>query len=368
MPSIELLDKYIIDRRRGLPLHAQLQQALRKLLDENFNDGDAFFTETELLDRFGVSRATVRQAMGELSREGLLLRRPSIGTVVTKANQKTNNSSTTRGNKTVSAESVGVFVPDYQSEFASLLLQNVVEQCRTKGVTVCTYYTHRGQDLRQAYLQISRPPEEERFIFLYGSIELYDALHDSGYRTVALESPAAEYGGLVVETDAGMAVQIGVDYLKSLGHRNIALLVNEPAESRSVQLKIDRFAQIVPAGKLVMCGTQNWENSYDAAYSHMAELWDGKPSAVMTTSDPGAWAALRWFAENDVRVPQDVSVLGFEDAKSSRFMNPALSTIAHPYFELARRAVETLWQDHVDIRHQALVPKLIVRATTGHVS
>ena len=137
----------------------------------------------------------------------------------------------------------------------------------------------------------------------------------------------------VVETDARMAAQMGVDFLRALGHERITLLVNEPATVISVQEKIEQFRVSYPHGRVVICGTQVWDNSYQASYAHMGEVWNVAPSeqptAIMTTSDPGAWAALRWLAERHVSVPGQVSVLGFEDVRSSRFMHPSLSSIAH---------------------------------------
>jgi DNA-binding LacI/PurR family transcriptional regulator len=64
-----------------------------------------------------------------------------------------------------------------------------------------------------------------------------------------------------------------------------------------------------------------------------------------------------------VRVPQEVSVLGFEGARPSQFTQPALSTVAHPLEDLARRAVEMLFED--DAGPEFLTPTLIVRDSTG---
>lgn len=68
--SVEVLERALIHRRRGLPLHLQVQSALRQAIEEHFEDGQSFWTEALLVERLGVSRATVRQALGELSRQG----------------------------------------------------------------------------------------------------------------------------------------------------------------------------------------------------------------------------------------------------------------------------------------------------------
>ena len=249
MPSIDLLDKFIIDRRRGAPLHEQILRALRKMIEAHFQDGDAFFTEMEIVERLGVSRATVRQALGELSRDGTLLRRPSIGTVVSKKVVTTGHSGMPFVGEQTGLSYVGVVIPEYDSEMTAMLLQKIVEESRFRGYTVQAYYTHRGEDLQRAYRQIRRSPAEERFILYLtpeATVELSEALWDSGYRTVSIEAPSRTYSGTVVETDARMAVQMGIDYLRSLGHERITLLVNEPAvnpERDILPVARDRLAE-----------------------------------------------------------------------------------------------------------------------------
>jgi DNA-binding LacI/PurR family transcriptional regulator len=376
MASTQLLNKLIIDRRRGLPLHIQIQRALRELIDLHFADGDAFFTEAELVESLGISRPTVRQALSELNREGLLLRRPAIGTIITKTPSAhipaSASPASTKLRKNMAEKQtacMGIFLPEYDSEFLAMLLQKIMEESRLRNLPVQTYYTHRGDDLKWAYKQISRSPNEERFLLLDSSLELSQALWDAGYRTVAVEAQAENYAGASVETDAAMAVQIGIDYLRALSHKRITLLINEPVERSSVQQKVSQFQQALPEGRIVVCGTQEWENSFEAAYAHMSEVWGSepglRPTALMTTSDPGAWAALRWFAEHGVSVPHDVSVLGFEDARSSRFMHPSLSTLAHPIEALVQAALTMLWEVHWNPSRQRLAPHLVIRDSTG---
>jgi len=368
--SIDILDKFIIDRRRGVPLHTQILRALRKLIETDFMDGDSFFNEMLIAERLGVSRATVRQALGELSREGILIRRPSVGTVVNKSALAPQGSVASSSKSAPALAYVGFVVPEYDSELAGMLLQKIAEECRRRGHTLHTYYTHRGEDLQRAYSQIQKPPSEECFVLFLppeATEELSGALGDAGYRTVSIDMPSRSYKGAVTETDSRMAVQLGIDYLRSLGHERITLLVNEPALRMSVQEKIEHFRRILPDGQVVICGTDDWESSYAAAYNHMEDVWNGAPTAIMTVSDPGAWAAMRWLDEQGIDVPSKVSVLGFEDARSSRFMRPALSTIAHPLEDLASAALDLLWQDGAEGIVNRLAPNLIIRESTGPV-
>ena len=248
-----------------------------------------------------------------------------------------------------------------------MLLQQIMVECRRRDFELHSYYVHKSESAEQAAQQITRGPEEERIIVI--APLLLKWLVERGYHTVCIENPARNAAHRVVETDARMAAQMGVDYLRALGHERITLLVNEPAAILSVQEKIDQFRSAQPQGRVVICGTQVWDNSYQAAYAHMGEVWNRdpaeRPTAVMTVSDPGAWAALRWLSEQGVSVPGQVSVLGFEDVRSSRFMHPSLSTIAHPIEAIARTALEMLWEEDSGPRQRRLAPNLMIRESTG---
>jgi DNA-binding LacI/PurR family transcriptional regulator len=255
------------------------------------------------------------------------------------------------------------------------MLEQFAVASRQRNLRFQIYHTHRGQKVADAFRDISSPPDLERIILMSPSsiVELNDALIDSGYRTVAVELPDSGYSGSYVVTDSRMAVHIGIDYLWSLGHRKITLLVNEPLVSPSVQQKVETFKTIAQErrvdGKfhIVTCGTDYWQSSYDSALAHMDEVWPGEngdhPTAIFAVSDPGAWAVLHWLARKGVAVPTDVSVLGFEGAKTSQFTHPSLSTIAHPFEAIARKAVEVLWSDSVMV--ERLAPNLVVRESTG---
>lgn len=358
-PSLRLLDRVIIDSRRGLPLHLQLRHALRSLIENNFEDGQLFWPEMLLAEHLKLSRGTVRQALGELAREGLLRRSAAGSTVVKETEQGPG------------LAAIGVFVAQYDSDFISVLLQQIAGECRARGLPLKLYHTHRGEETAHAYAQVQSRPDQEGLILLETArtnLELFEAFRDRGFRTVMLGMNNPDPNGASLDTDAALAVRLGMEHLLSLGHKRIILLVNEPAEEPSVAEKIAAFEAIVRdqelcESKTLFCGTHYWDNSFDAAYAHMDAAWSLRPTAIFTVSDPGAWAALKWLAERRVAVPRDVSVLGFEDVGPSRYTHPALTTIAHPIVEMARQAVAMLVEGGRD--HVRLAPHLVVRESTG---
>ena len=143
-----------------------------------------------------------------------------------------------------------------------------------------------------------------------------------------------------------------------------------------VAFKMERaFEEITAAGGLaeavvVHCGTKPFEDSHDAAYRQIDKLLavNPRPTAIFTVSDAGAWAALRRLSELGISVPQEISVLGFSDDRPSRFMHPALSTIAQPVAEIARRAIEMLVENQPGTRVEFMPPSLVIRESTAVVT
>jgi len=100
-------------------------------------------------------------------------------------------------------------------------------------------------------------------------------------------------------------------------------------------------------------------------------LATGKPfTALFAFNDISAMGAIRALREAKLRVPQDVSVVGFDDIQSAAYQNPALTTVRQPLREMGRIAAETLLRR---IRRSGsdsaggetmVEPKLIIRETT----
>ena len=358
LPSLDILGHAIVDSQRGTPLHLQVRQALRALIDEHFIDGQLFWPEKMIAERLGVSRGTVRQAIGELARDGLLERHHARGSFVHKDKALT------------SLTTVSLFISQYESDFLKEMLPQVLAAARTNGLRLEVFDTLRGELTSHSYRQIERPSSEQGVILMLEprpTLTLHNAFHERGYRTVSIEPGVSNYPGPSVGTNQIAAVHIAVDYLSSLGHRRILFLVNEPAEHSSVQAKISAFDAmrregVVPEGITVLCGTAFQQSSYQTAYDHMPEVWAHRPTAIFTASDPGAWAAMKWLHENSIKIPEDISVLGYEDVAPSKHLNPPLSTIAQPMEKLALEAVDMLVKGRTG--HLLLQPTLVARQST----
>jgi LacI family transcriptional regulator len=356
IPS-DLLLRSDIDSERDMPLHLQVQHLLRGAINDHFQDGQPFWPELLLMEKLGVSRNTVRQALSELTREGILLQQSTKTRLVSKATTQ-----------------VGIFLQVYNSDFRADLLHYIARVCHDeRGCEFKIFYTTQLDKVLENFFNLGLSEHKIRLLLFDGAKNnnwLQERLSARGYRTVMMDTCPQGYQGPFVGTDAAEAVRVGVNHLVNLGHQRITLLVNEPAHEETVKAKIAVFEEIVrqkkmASGQVHICRNLADANSFDLGYNAMDAIWSQptRPTAIFTVSDPGAWGVLKWLSERHIKVPQEVSVLGFEGARPSRFTHPALSTVAHPVEDLARRSVEMLFEDNAG--PEFLPPTLIVRDSTG---
>jgi DNA-binding LacI/PurR family transcriptional regulator len=161
-------------------------------------------------------------------------------------------------------------------------------------------------------------------------------------------------------------------HLVQLGHKRVAF-VGGPSELRSVQERhrgyVDalRKAQIDPDPKLRLSGPFG-EQFGMSAMAHLLAM-SPPPTAVFAASDLIALGFLAASETHGVRVPEDLSVVGFDDLRFSGFVRPRLTTVHSPVERLAaigvEMLVERLHRPELSPRTEVLPVSLVERASTG---
>jgi LacI family transcriptional regulator len=372
-PPIELLDRAIIlHHGRELPLHSQVRQALRGVIDAHFDDGQQFWTEGALIEKLGVSRITVRRALEDLRREGVLNRQRAKGSFVCKSD------SSVASGKAPLAPYVGILVPHCASPYLTALLEQLGLASTTQKQRLTIHLYERGQNIGEMLSRLEHGAEEEALILLHSPYDLaqdlYDALRQRNYRVICVDSPARNAPFVGVDNEAGIA--LGLDHLRALGHRRIAYIANESSQHPNVAERIRVFMRLGQEWNLETQifdpGTRVWESAYDAALNVIQDVVDWGATAIFMASDAGAWAIMKWLREHGIEVPGQISVLGFDDAKPSAHTFPALSSIATSPDLIAQSTLELLNSPDLNTafwpQRTLVAPRLVVRESTTRVN
>jgi DNA-binding LacI/PurR family transcriptional regulator len=182
--------------------------------------------------------------------------------------------------------------------------------------------------------------------------------------------------------DQGRGVELAVTHLLSLGHRDIAEICGPIAGPEAIHMKEHYHARVrhqVLQARLKAEGIQPGPSAVgdftiQSGYYAAQELVDsGKPfTSIMVGNDRMALGAIRGLRERGIRVPDDVSIVGFDDMPEAEYFDPPLTTVRQDIDSLARESIEYLTSliarpTHT-VHQRALYPELVVRESTRALS
>jgi len=270
---------------------------------------------------------------------------------------------------------LGVLVPELSDGYSAMVLNGVEDVLAKQGFFYLTASHLHRDDLLERLPNVLLERQVEGIIAVDTPIRFepeVPVVNVSGHKAVD--------GVTNVVLDHQKAAELGVGHLYDLGHRRIAVIKGQEFSSDTET----RWLSIVEAarrrGVIVGDGltTQLMGDSPspEVGYSAMKALLANseKFTAVFAFNDVSAIGAIRALSEAGLRVPVDVSVLGFDDIYAAAYHNPALTTVRQPLFEMGRLAAQTLLSrltngQKPDAPAELTVePQLIVRSSTALIS
>jgi DNA-binding LacI/PurR family transcriptional regulator len=185
---------------------------------------------------------------------------------------------------------------------------------------------------------------------------------------VAVEGNASgAYASVGIDQTAG--ARSATQHLLDLGHDTV-FHIRGPSEWMQTQNRVDGWrAALEAAGADVpmpLAGDWTAKSGYEAGrvLSRVSGL-----TAVFAGNDQTALGLLLAFSEEGIRVPEDVSVVGFDDGADVPYYNPPLTTVRQDFLAVGRRAIEMLVEQlesgSRDLEHPLLTPELVVRSSTA---
>lgn len=177
----------------------------------------------------------------------------------------------------------------------------------------------------------------------------------------------AQVNSLVFDAEQG--ARLGVEHLLALGHRHIALLAG-PQTSVSARARLSGWQRALQQAGIepgaVAFGDWSAASGYEKAHTLLNEK--PYPDAVLVANDQMALGVLRACAEKGIRVPGQLSVIGYDDTTDSAWFTPPLTTIRQQFKEAGRHSVDWLIaQPAADStsRQMRQSVELIVRGSTA---
>jgi DNA-binding LacI/PurR family transcriptional regulator len=209
-------------------------------------------------------------------------------------------------------------------------------------------------------------------VSLHGDDPLPEVLRNRGLPVVLGGRPPSGYGGAYIDVDNIGGARAGVAHLIARGRRRIAT-ISGPHDMGAGQDRLAGYRSALAAAGLVEDPALVVEGDFSEISGLQAtrDLLARRPDvdAVFAANDLMAIGALRALREAGRRVPEDVAVVGFDDAPLSRWTEPPLSTVRQPVDEMGREMAEMLIRlisgVDADAHRSAVLPtELVVRASS----
>jgi len=255
--------------------------------------------------------------------------------------------------RTGSTTTVGVIAGQLEYVVAGIRVNEVTKQIARLGFQAVVHNAARNPDRELRLVQELIGARVGGIVIIsHYSPKLYDALclaEQQGIATVTLDPPPLPCGDTVVVDYPG-SMALALNHLIDLGHTRIGFIQTAPrlreVTIASLDERADGYRQALAAAGLPL--DDDWiqlcERSEYVAPETVKRLLDRCPelTAVACCSDDLAYAALRGIREMGLRVPEDISVTGFDDQPFSEFTYPTLTTVGGCEMALAREGVEQL--------------------------
>ncbi|WP_127579807.1 LacI family DNA-binding transcriptional regulator [Paenibacillus koleovorans] len=278
---------------------------------------------------------------------------------------------------------IGVIIPTISNPFYASVMLGVEEIARRRGYHVLLCNSLQDGKLEEDYLQTLFEKQVKGVILssISGNSKLISRLMKLGLQLVVIEQQLDVPDVLQIEFDYSRGGYMAASHLIEQGHRRIGY-VTAPLDRPSRRLILQGFQEALRAhGLSLEDGCYQVSESESPIYTGTFEFENGKrltrkllelqehPTAIFACNDLTAFGVLHELAEHQVKVPDAISVMGFDNIEFSQMVTPPLTTIKQPDYEMGKMAcsmlLDKLSDVTVDSLQVMLQPKLVVRESVG---
>ena len=253
--------------------------------------------------------------------------------------------------KQQSSAGIAVIIKGTQNMLFSALVEPMQALIEKRGYACIMYYIGEDENEVEQAITICAERRPIGILFLGSNQEyLRNDFSRIEVPCVLVTNSAAElkFKGLSsVSTDDRESARVAMEHLIKMGHRNIGVLGGHLSHSYAAVCRYEGIMDAISRRRIDFNFDRQYETSYfsiSAGYAAMERLLDKMPeiTAVFAMSDVTAIGAMRAIHDRGLRVPEDISVMGYDGIDIGRYMVPQLTTIRQHREALASRSVEIL--------------------------
>lgn len=333
------------DINEKLPKYMQVAEYFKEIINsKKVEYGEKLPSESEIMEQFKVSRHTVRQALMNLERDGYVYKEHGRGSFCCFRENRSDENK-----KTIAV--ITTYISNY---IFPHIIRGVEEVLSLAGYMLTLFNTNNEKQKEQEYLQ--KVIQDDNVVGLIieptmSALEntnfyLYKELETKGIPYIMINAKYDDLDPAYVIMDDVEGGKVITDYLLQLGHKQIAGIFKTDDKQG-----VNRLLGYKKA--LAQYGV-NINNEYIAEFSTTQEDFipyefannllrkENRPSAIVCYNDQAAIQVLHAIRDIGLRVPEDISIVGYDNSDMATATEVKLTTIRHPKDELGKRAARFL--------------------------
>ncbi|KIK88528.1 LacI family DNA-binding transcriptional regulator [Pseudomonas koreensis] len=285
-------------------------------------------------------------------------------------------SAVARSLKAKTTATIGLLVPNSLNPYFAELARGIEDYCERNGYCVILCNSDDNPEKQRSYLRVLLEKRIDGLIVASAGGDIGLAQGLAGVKTpmVIVDRGLDGVDADLVRIDHEYGAYLATRHLLELGHRDIAT-IGGPSSTSVAQMRQAGFCRALQEAGITVRPERMLESDFTSTGGYNAAailLESNPPSAIFAGNDMIGIGVLRAAAERNVRVPSELSVIGFDDIQMSRYVYPALTTVGQSILQLGEMAAEVLLRRIATpslVTDQRIVtPSIVLRESTAPLS
>lgn len=323
----------MIDKKSPIPLYVQLEKALREKISSELAPGEPLGTIDDICNIYGVSAITVKHSLFRLASDGIVKSIKSRGYFVKKTKCIENDAKVIAFVTFIPERSI--LNPMYANLFAgaySALKNNRFTLSLYSPEELISGNIYKNSNFYGFILADVHNPSLHELLFSSDSRFVLGDIYSDIYPSVL--------------TDNRTGAESVTEYLIGQGHKKI-IFAKPFFKDENFNIRFEGYKKALRKNKIEMRDDFILDESKippDERIKVMGKMLtvEDRPTAIFFASDSQAHYYVPEIKKMGFRIPEDLSVIGFDDQEESYYMDPPLTTIKQPMFEVGRKAAQML--------------------------
>jgi LacI family transcriptional regulator len=328
-------------------------------------------TMKQVAERAGVSTSTVSHVINNTRVVSADVRQRVLAII---AEMRYIPSAVARSLKNDKTHTIGMMIPNNSNPYFAELIQGIEDAAFKVGYNIILCNAYDDPKKQAAYLRVLIEKRIDGLILVASGAddELGRLLRDQAIPIVVVDREVAGVEADFIEADHEKGGYLATQYLIALGHRDIAC-VSGPTDLPPSRARVGGYLRALKEAGLKFRLDYLVRSDFTSqggflAFQQLLALKQ-RPSAVFASNDLMAIGGICAASEAHVRVPDQLSVIGYDDIALASYSTPRLTTMAQPKYEMGQLItnvlIDRIMGGDLPLRRELLQTRLVVRQSTA---